>query len=327
MIAIIVANVPEGLLPTVTVILTITAKKMAKKFCLVKNLEGVETLGSTSTICSDKTGTLTQNRMTVSHLWCDGDITVADISDDQILSREHLESGSYQRLMRCVTLCNRAAFKPDQEHLPILQRETIADASESALFKYTEIVYGNCQDYREVNTKVCEVPFNSINKYQLSIHVKAAPISHGTAGSLFMVMKGAPEQIIERCSVMYAKGSEQPLDDHWKENFSIAYNALGGMGERVLGFADKNLDPKKFDQTFKFETEPEPNFPTTDLRFLGLVTLIDPARPSVPDAVAKCQAAGVRVIMVTGDHPITAGAIARSVGIITPGDIDICKCP
>jgi magnesium-transporting ATPase (P-type) len=321
MIGIIVANVPEGLIPTITVTLTIASKKMARQCCLIKNLESVEGLGSTSTICSDKTGTLTQNRMTASHMWCDDEIQTVDISDEQILSRRHLEIDAYQRLMRCVTLCNRAAFKPDQEHLPILQRETIADASESALFKYTEIVYGNCKEYREDFTKVCEIPFNSTNKYQLSIHVKARAIKHGTPGTLLLVMKGAPEQIIENCSTIFAAGQEQVLNDDWKESFSIAYNALGGMGERVLGFADFNLDDKVYTTNYEFITEPEPNFPTTGMRFLGLVTLIDPARPSVPEAVEKCRRAGVRVIMVTGDHPITAGAIARSVGIISPGDM------
>jgi len=319
LIGIIVANVPEGLLPTVTVCLTITAKKMAKKFCLVKNLEAVETLGSVSTICSDKTGTLTQNRMTVSHMWFDNQITDADITPEQENSKKHLANLSYQRLMRCVTLCNRAAFKPDQDHLPILQRETIADASESALFKYSEVVYGGAAEYRVNNTKVCEIPFNSTNKYQLSIHVKQKPISHGTPGELLLCMKGAPEQIIERCSTIFAQGYDQTLTEHWREEFSIAYNALGGMGERVLGFADLNLPMGKYNKDYNFETDPKPNFPTEGLRFLGLVTLIDPPRPSVPDAVAKCREAGVRVIMVTGDHPITAEAIARKVGIITEG--------
>merc|ERR1712110_71860 len=140
LIGIIVANVPEGLLATVTVCLTLTAKRMAKKNCLVKNLEAVETLGSTSTICSDKTGTLTQNRMTVAHMWFDNQIVNIDTTENQTGETGDLSSSTWEDLCRIAVLCNRATFKGGQESVPILKRDCIGDASESGILKCTEIL-------------------------------------------------------------------------------------------------------------------------------------------------------------------------------------------
>ena len=134
-----------------------------------------------------------------------------------------------------------------------------------------------------------------------------------------LVMKGAPERILDRCSTILVDGKEQDLTDEWKENFNQAYLELGGLGERVLGFCDYTLDKEKFPGDYPFDEE-EANFPLTGLRFVGLMSMIDPPRAAVPDAVTKCRSAGIKVIMVTGDHPITAKAIAKSVGIISEGN-------
>merc|ERR1711994_1046207 len=158
LIGIIVANVPEGLLATVTVCLTLTAKRMASKNCLVKNLEAVETLGSTSTICSDKTGTLTQNRMTVAHMWFDNAIHEADTSEDQSGVSMNKNAEGWKALSRVSALCNRAEFKPGQENIPILKREVNGDASEAAILKCTELSIGQVMSYRQRNKKVCEIP-------------------------------------------------------------------------------------------------------------------------------------------------------------------------
>ncbi|KAI8425252.1 hypothetical protein MSG28_007045 [Choristoneura fumiferana] len=408
LIGIIVANVPEGLLATVTVCLTLTAKRMASKNCLVKNLEAVETLGSTSTICSDKTGTLTQNRMTVAHMWFDNQIIEADTTEDQSgvqyarfsdvskgdkICWQHLgvnqfdnvdrTSPGFKALAKIATLCNRAEFKGGQDGVPILKKEVAGDASEAALLKCMELALGDVLSIRKRNKKACEIPFNSTNKYQVSIHESDDP----SDPRHLLVMKGAPERILERCSTIFIGGKEKVLDEEMKEAFNNAYLELGGLGERVLGFCDLQLPSDKFPIGFKFNQD-DPNFPQENLRFVGLMSMIDPPRAAVPDAVAKCRSAGIktfkllrleavlnrsfiqvvrpyrwwttyaaltytrspfenfsvkharyfvlkgnkrlqwrgaderlpRVIMVTGDHPITAKAIAKSVGIISEGN-------
>merc|ERR1711887_181595 len=191
LIGIIVANVPEGLLATVTVCLTLTAKRMASKNCLVKNLEAVETLGSTSTICSDKTGTLTQNRMTVAHMWFDNKIVEADTSEDQSGSAFNKEATGWKPLERVACLCNRAEFKGGQNEVSILKREVNGDASEAAILKCTELSKGGIMEYRKRNKKVCEIPFNSANKFQVSIHETEDP----NDARYLLVMKGAPERM------------------------------------------------------------------------------------------------------------------------------------
>jgi len=313
LIGIIVANVPEGLLATVTVCLTLTAKRMASKNCLVKNLEAVETLGSTSTICSDKTGTLTQNRMTVAHMWFDDKIHEADTSEDQSGKGFDKNAKGWTELKRVAALCNRAEFKTGQDGVPILKREVNGDASEAALLKCCELTMGKVMEYRAKNKKVCEIPFNSTNKYQVSIHE-----TDDSDKGYLLVMKGAPERILDRCSTIIVDGKEIALSQEWKDKFNNAYMELGGLGERVLGFCDFRLDSQAFPEGFAFDAD-EVNFPIEGLRFVGLMSMIDPPRAAVPDAVSKCRSAGIKVIMVTGDHPITAKAIAKSVGIISEG--------
>ncbi|XP_006871445.1 PREDICTED: sodium/potassium-transporting ATPase subunit alpha-3 isoform X2 [Chrysochloris asiatica] len=314
LIGIIVANVPEGLLATVTVCLTLTAKRMARKNCLVKNLEAVETLGSTSTICSDKTGTLTQNRMTVAHMWFDNQIHEADTTEDQSGTSFDKSSHTWVALSHIAGLCNRAVFKGGQDNIPVLKRDVAGDASESALLKCIELSSGSVKLMRERNKKVAEIPFNSTNKYQLSIHETEDPNDN----RYLLVMKGAPERILDRCSTILLQGKEQPLDEEMKEAFQNAYLELGGLGERVLGVHSLGLE-EQFPKGFAFDCD-DVNFTTDNLCFVGLMSMIDPPRAAVPDAVGKCRSAGIKVIMVTGDHPITAKAIAKGVGIISEGN-------
>ncbi|NXY12444.1 AT1A3 ATPase, partial [Pteruthius melanotis] len=324
LIGIIVANVPEGLLATVTVCLTLTAKRMARKNCLVKNLEAVETLGSTSTICSDKTGTLTQNRMTVAHMWFDNQIHEADTTEDQSGQWGGAGSdweglgGTGRGKWRGILGCESRVLGP------FLQRDVAGDASESALLKCIELSSGSVKVMRERNKKVAEIPFNSTNKYQLSIHETEDPNDN----RYLLVMKGAPERILDRCSTILLQGKEQPLDEEMKEAFQNAYLELGGLGERVLGFCHFYLPEEQYPKGFAFDCD-DVNFATDNLCFVGLMSMIDPPRAAVPDAVGKAggdpKTTGVtptppQVIMVTGDHPITAKAIAKGVGIISEGN-------
>merc|ERR1719420_2651160 len=132
-------------------------------------------------------------------------------------------------------------------------------------------------------------------------------------------MKGAPERILDRCSTILMDGEEKKLDSDMKDAFNQAYLELGGLGERVLGFCDLMLESDKYPEGYPFDGD-DVNFPLDGLRFVGLMSMIDPPRAAVPDAVSKCRSAGIKVIMVTGDHPITAKAIAKSVGIISEGN-------
>jgi len=317
LIGIIVANVPEGLLATVTVCLTLTAKRMAKKNCLVKNLEAVETLGSTSTICSDKTGTLTQNRMTVAHLWYDQKICKGDTVPGHKDRTFDMKEPTCKDLIRIASLCNRAVFLADQADIEILSKNCQGDASESALLKACEIVWKDentsTDEVRKNHKKVIEIPFNSTNKYQVSVHEAPGDDRH------LLVMKGAPERILERCTSILINGEvkDMPEDSEYRQKFESAYMELGGLGERVLGFCQSFLDGEKYPKGYAFDNE-EVNFPLEGFTFVGLMSMIDPPRAGVPDAVAKCKSAGIKVIMVTGDHPITAAAIAKGVGIISP---------
>ncbi|XP_062373492.1 sodium/potassium-transporting ATPase subunit alpha-1-like [Sardina pilchardus] len=315
LLVIIDTNISKGLLFTFPVCLAVTAKRMAKKNCLVKNLEAVETLGSTTTICTNKTGTLTENRMMVAHMWFDNQIHEADTTENQTGTSFDRSTATWTALARVAGLCNRAVFLADQQNVPILEKDTAGDASESALLKCIELCCGSVTEMREKCQKLVEIPFNSTNKYQVSIHKNSTP---GETKHL-LVMKGAPERILDRCSSILLQGKEQPLDDEMKDAFQNAYVELGGLGERVLGFCHCNLPDDQFPEGFNFDTE-EVNFPTVKLCFVGLMSMFDPPRAAVPDAVGKCRSAGIKVIMVTGDHPITAKAIAKKVGIISEGN-------
>ncbi|XP_054716444.1 sodium/potassium-transporting ATPase subunit alpha-like [Uloborus diversus] len=323
LIGIIVANVPEGLLPTVTVCLTLTAKRMAKKNCLVKNLEAVETLGSTSTICSDKTGTLTQNRMTVMHMWYDNQLIGAETVNDEVEFNCDKNTIGWRALARVACLCSKTEFAPDQEETAIFKKKCIGDPTEGAILKCMEKEVGNAVDVRQKNFKVCEVPFNSTNKYHVTIN-KLEDDS-----GFILCVKGAPEKILDMCSTILINEENKEIDEDIKNHFDEIYKQLGGMGERVLGFGDYLLPKNEFPAEYEFNSE-EQNFPLEGLRFLGLMGMRDPPRAAVPDAVAKCRSAGIKVIMVTGDHPNTAKAIAKEVGILskdseTAEDISIRK--
>ena len=248
-------------------------------------------------------------------MWFDNKIVDADTSEDQSGSGFDKNASGWKILERCASLCNRAEFKGGQENVHVLKKEVSGDASEAALLKCVELSKGNIVEYRAKNNKVCEIPFNSTNKFQVSIHRLDDP----NEDRHLLVMKGAPERILERCTSIVIDGTDRPMTEEWKQAFNQAYMQLGGLGERVLGFCDFMLDAKEYPQGYAFDPD-EVNFPLDGLRFVGLMSMIDPPRAAVPDAVSKCRSAGIKVIMVTGDHPITAKAIAKSVGIISEGN-------
>lgn len=355
-IGIIVANVPEGLLATLTVSLSITAKKMADQNVLVKNLESVETLGSTSCICSDKTGTLTENKMTLVALWYDlhaREVINFERKDVENLGYK-LKDLTFRWFQYCATLNNKTRFnfEPDLEKLKDQHgnmlsevetrkireesRESIkgksvkvwpvmgGDASETAMIKFFQPI----RDVDEIrlespviirNGVKGEIPFNSANKYAVTIHepMNLSPDNHKSDCVLFM--KGAPEQIWAACSKIMINGEVKKIGENEKKEFEKANHHYGGQGRRVLGFSMLWLDSKKYGPDFVFDPTLKngPNFPLKDLIFLGLAALEDPPKLRVKEAVESCYKAGIKVIMVTGDQPLTATAIARQVSIIT----------
>jgi len=384
MIGIIVANVPEGLLATVTVCLTLTAKRMHAKKVLIKNLEGVETLGSTSCICSDKTGTLTQNIMTVAKVVYGGDqhCGIEDAPSSFTGGHRTLDSSnsSFQKLLRCASLCNVATFaesskweyeedgntkklddygnsipKPfsgcttqgDGSKIETVFWRPVGNASECAMIKLVqaEASISGASDVETMRSNYpikCAIPFNSKNKYQLHVHENATTRKH------YVMMKGAPERILNRCTHVMLNGNVVEMTKEEREKIESHQEYLSADGLRCLGFAEKELSAtysSEYEYLASDETYNSPNFPSGDslsegkdslgrkqnpkstegLVFLGIMALVDPPRPAVPAAVDKCKTAGVKVIMVTGDHPATAQAIAYKVGILwskTRGDME-----
>lgn len=384
MIGIIVANVPEGLLATVTVCLTLTAKRMHSKKVLVKNLEGVETLGSTSCICSDKTGTLTQNIMTVAKVvYGGGDHYVTKDAPSSFTNGNKSydkKNECFQRLLRCSALCNVSSFtesskwetdengdkkvdasgnafpKPfsglvkqgDGSEIETIFWKPVGNASECAMIKLVQSEAdpftgdGDVEKIRLKYPSKFTIPFNSKNKYQVHVH------RDSDKGRDVVVMKGAPERILSRCSHVMLNDKIVELTNDERKRIEEQQESLSAEGLRCLGFAEKELGPE-YGSDYKYSTEDgafnSPNFPlgesvslsidvkdrkqnpksTEGLVFLGLMALVDPPRPAVPAAVEKCKTAGVKVIMVTGDHPVTAQAIAYKVGILwskTRGDME-----
>jgi sodium/potassium-transporting ATPase subunit alpha len=268
-IGIIVANVPEGLLPTVTLSLAMATQRMARRNALVRHLPAVETLGSTTVICTDKTGTLTQNRMTVKRIFADG-----DFRDPYA----HLPDA----LLRVAGTCHTLRFVDGKPQ---------GDPMESALWKVA--ARGKLAEGRRMWSS--EIAFDA-ERRRMSVIV-----AEGTRRALYC--KGAPEAVLPLCTQMLQGSRAVPLDTAMHAALVAAQEEMAGQGLRVLTLAWKSL-------------QGDESVEEKDLILCGLVGLEDPPRPEVPAAIARCHSAGVKVIMVTGDHPHTALAIAREIGLV-----------
>ena len=316
-IGIIVANVPEGLLPQLTVALTITANRLKDVGCLISNLEIVETLGAVTVICSDKTGTLTQNRMTSSHVMYDGELfelpTVTRLPTDTIAHRDE-SNASYKMLLEIAALNSEAMFMAEEANVPVASWTVKGDATEAGILKTCQLEF-NVATYRKEHQRRFLIPFNSFNKYMLAIHdsVSAANGKPDEA-PLRVMVKGAPSRVFEMCTTALVHGEEVPFD---KEYFERLNEELARRGERVLAFAQRIVDRSILPPGYVFEADPEPNFPADHLTLVGFISLVDPPRASVAPAIELARKAHVQVIMVTGDHPTTAHAIGKSLGLIS----------
>lgn len=279
-IGIIVANVPEGLLPTVTLALTMASKRMAKKNALIRNLEAVETLGSTTVICTDKTGTITQNSMRVSTL-------VLGEHEWSAYQQGLNNAPGFDTAWAAITLCNNARLSGDN---------FLGDPTEGAMLVFAQQMrpLGNVQsDFPRIH----ENPFESATKRMITTH-------RGKSGQPNLAyMKGAPEVVFSKCTRSLHHGELVAFNEEARRRAMQTYEFLAARGERVLGLAYKTTLADEADET--------------DFIYVGLVGMLDPPRAEIPDAIAKCRSAGIRVFMITGDYHVTAESIARQVGLYT----------
>ena len=356
---IMVANVPQGLPSTVISLLSLAARNMAQRSVLVKRLDCVETLGSTSIICSDKTGTLTTNVMTVTDIWY----------NQRLLKRQRWEAKDLYGqepqalLYRSAILCNRAEpvgpdeLREESERKREKLRKRISNVSrlswkgsvqksvlnmdneallpkfagnpsDCALLTYCDQMH-SVTGLRQEYPILFEVPFNSTNKWQLVV-VKSKGFPEDPNMSEYEVlMKGAPEVILKRCTSFSSniQGRAEITDD-FRNDFNKRYEEFASQGRRVLALCSTTfLAPSncEFGEQEDNPTDPY-NFPTAGLNFIGMVAIMDPPRDNVPDAIEKCHRAGVKVFMVTGDHPFTARAIAKQVGLLkTDNNIELLE--
>ncbi|KAH9473147.1 hypothetical protein Pst134EA_000223 [Puccinia striiformis f. sp. tritici] len=308
-VSVLVAWVPEGLPATVTLLLSIAAKRMAKAKVLVKDLQGVETLGALTMLATDKTGTLTRNQMTVTAMWTNLKMSSAFESHNDEAEVQYFkkEDQGVQEILEICTLCSKVKF--DKMDIPFEQREILGDATESGLTRFA----GKNLEFDQVREKHPEaysIPFNSTAKWALVVSQKPHP-----NGDLTLYLKGAPERVLERCSHVLINGEAIPVTDKFKADYGEAYQYMASRGHRVIACAQMLLPGDQFPSDFAFSKKDD-NCPTENLCFVGLVSLEDPPKHGVREAIGQLRSAGIKVVMVTGDHPLTAEAIARKINLV-----------
>ncbi|MBZ0309634.1 MAG: HAD-IC family P-type ATPase, partial [Anaerolineae bacterium] len=326
-VAIAVAVVPEGLPAVVTISLALGAQRMLKQQALIRKLPAVETLGSVTTICSDKTGTLTENRMTVKIIDVAGhkmDLTPYTQLSNRLNGKRHqVEDPSQTLLLAAGTLCNDALliFKDDVSTEAFAQGDPTEGAIVIAAAHFNLVK----PELEQLFPRIGEVPFSSERRRMTTIHRlnSAASVSSSPAQLLkqqfesaeyayVVFTKGAVDSLLEECTHVWVNGQMQPLDSEHISRIEKGNDELAREGLRVLGVAFRPLRRLPVDENWE-EAEKE-------TVFVGLIGMIDPPRPEVRNAVKVSRTAGIRPIMITGDHPLTAQAIARDLGIIQ--DVD-----
>lgn len=306
-VAIAVAVVPEGLPAVVTISLALGAQRMLRRHALIRKLPAVETLGSVTTIASDKTGTLTENRMTVQVIDVAGD-SLDTTAVMQQVERENPPTNPAQALLLVAgALANDSKLQfADADSQP----QVIGDPTEGAILAAADR-YALQRDVLDMQfPRVGEVPFSSERKRMTTIHTQndgAFDLLDDYQHDVVAFTKGAPDALLDICHEVYVNGEVVPMTDTWRSRIEASNNRLAGQGLRVLGVAFKPLTHR--------EAVDNPEDVEHDMTFIGLVGMIDPPRPEVRDAVATAKKAGIRPIMITGDHPMTALAIAKDIGI------------
>ncbi|MFC7259328.1 cation-translocating P-type ATPase [Streptomyces lutosisoli] len=294
-LGVMVALVPEGLPATLSVSLAIGVRRMARRHALVKQLLAVEALGSTTVVCTDKTGTLTQAEMTVVQVWAGGEPhavsgvgygPVGEVSDPRPV----------RALLRAAGLCCNARLVPPSDREG---RRILGDTTEGALLVVAAKAGLDLAAEEAAAPRVAEFPFDSTRKLMSTVHAD-------TGGRYHAYVKGAPQELLARCSAIDWSGERRPLTAELRAAVITANDELASQGLRVLAAAWRPLA----------DSRPAQDEVESELTLLGLVGMLDPPRPEVSDAVNACRRAGIRIVMVTGDHPLTAEAVARRVGIV-----------
>ena len=279
-----VAAIPEGLPAIVTIILALGTQVMAKHNSIVRKLPAVETLGATDIICSDKTGTLTQNKMTVEQVYYDNEAHQAD----QKISEAN-------PTLLSMVLANDSKLDDTNKLL--------GDPTETALIQYALDQKIDVHQLLDQHKRVQEVPFDSGRKLMSTVNENG--------GQYFVAVKGAPDQLLKRVTKIEVNGKVEPISAEQKEKISLSNQKMARRALRVLGLAYKTVD--------QLYDAPSTDNVEQDLIFVGLVGMIDPERPEAKKAIAEAHDAGIRTVMITGDFQVTAQAIAERLGILKPG--------
>ena len=295
-ISLAISIIPEGLPATSTIIMALGVQRMAKKNALVKSLPAVETLGSATVVCCDKTGTLTLNKMTVTHVAVGNDFLEGYATKTEELASRYPEA-VYRDLLAASALCVNAKKDPDNPD------NILGDPTEGALVLLAEKFGVDAEDYEESHERLFEQPFDSDRKRMTSLN----RMEEG----LVAYTKGAVDELLPLCTQYRTADGVRPMTDADRESILALCNRMSGEALRVLGFATRVHAEVPEDESADIES---------DMTFIGVVGMIDPPRKEVIKAVETCHEAGIRVIMITGDHKVTAMAIARQLHIFREGN-------
>lgn len=324
-LGILVAAIPEGLPAIATLSLAVAGQRLAQKGVLVKRLAAIETLGTLSVICTDKSGTLTQNQMTVRELWISGrKLSVSGVGyEPQGKLSPDLHGTPAQPdlelLLAAASLCNNARLSPPSPDKPYWH--SLGDQTEAAL-RVAAIKAGvDERTVAQCYPRIHELPFDARRKRMSTIHLSPDHVAHpkqGTGvllkqpaavpGAKIAFIKGAPREILDLCTQVHWNGELQPLGEPLRQQIRAVNDGYASQALRVLALAYRDLPPKSGSYT--------PEKVEQGLTFLGLMAMHDPPRPDVEDAVRICKEAGIRMVMITGDYGLTAATLARRVGMI-----------
>jgi len=313
----IVAFIPEGLLPTVTLSLAIAVQRMAKEHALVKKLSAVETLGCTTVICSDKTGTLTQNEMTVGHLWLPtAEFTVTGqgyVPEGEIQLNGNIvsvtQNPDLKQLILSAALCSNARILPPNEENNRYQ--VLGDPTEACLEVVAQKAGFNVEIQNQNFPRLRELPFDSSRKRMTTIH--QLPFNKEGLKRIAYI-KGAPKEVMELCDTIQINGVKQAITPQQRLDIMEANDRYARNGLRVLAIATRALSA---DLNLPVQLSAfTPEIIEVNMTFIGLVVMSDPPRPEVAAAIEQCHKASIRVIMITGDYGLTAESIAKRIGIV-----------